>query len=136
MLDDADVAIVLLNSTAGTAKTVVNDLRSKGIKVGLLKPRVFRPLPYLEIPEKLKHLKALAVLDKADSVNGYSGPLFSEITSARYTSNLNVKTINYIYGLGGRDVRSDNILEVFNELIKISETEKLDKVKYYLGIKE
>lgn len=136
MLDDADVAIVLLNSTAGTAKTVVNDLRSKGVKVGLLKPRVFRPLPYLEIPEKLKHLKALAVLDKADSVNGYSGPLFSEITSAMYTSNLNVKTINYIYGLGGRDVRSDNILEVFNELIKISETEKLDKVKYYLGIKE
>ncbi len=135
-LDDAEIGIVVLNSTAGTAKDVVDSLREKNIKAGLLKPRAFRPLPYNELPNELKHLKALAILDKSDSVNGYCGPLFSEITSAMYSSGINVKTVNYIYGLGGFDVKADDILEVYNNLQEIAKTGKVDKTTYYLGLED
>jgi len=134
-LDDAEIGIVILNSTAGTAKDAVDELREKGIKAGLLKPRCFRPLPYEEIPQELKHLKALAILDKADSVNAYSGPLFSEITSAMYINKVHVPTVNYIYGLGGRDVRIDNIFEVFNDLEKIASTGETGQICRYLGLR-
>ncbi len=136
MLDDADIGIVVLNSTAGTTKYVVDMLRKKGIKAGMLKPRAFRPLPYKEIPNELKNLKALAILDKADSVNAYSGPLFSELTSAMFSEKICVPTINYIYGLGGRDVKADDILSVYEDLQNILVTGKIDTVKHYLGVKE
>ena len=134
MLDDAEIGIVVLNSTAGTTKDVIDDLRAKGIKAGMLKPRAFRPLPWNEISLELKELKALAILDKADSVNAYSGPLFSEITSAMYSSRVYVPTINYIYGLGGVDVKKDDILKVFEKLENMSKTYRSDKTTYYLGL--
>lgn len=134
MLDDADYAVIVLNSTAGTAKDVIDNLRSKGIKAGLLKPRCFRPLPYLEIPSELKNVKALAILDKADSINAYSGPLFAEITSAMYSSNIQVPTINYIYGLGGTDVTTNDIESVFSDLEEIAKTGNVNNTKRYLGI--
>lgn len=134
MLDDAELGIIVLNSTAGTAKDVIDDLRNSGIKAGLLKPRCFRPLPCTEIPNDVKHLKALAILDKCDSINGYSGPLFSEITSAMYTANLHVPTVNYIYGLGGTDVTESDIKSVFNDLNEIMINGKIDSVKKYLNI--
>ena len=134
MLDDAEIGIVVLNSTAGTTKDVIDDLRAKGIKAGMLKPRTFRPLPWNEISLELKELKALAILDKADSVNAYSGPLFSEITSAMYSSRVYVPTINYIYGLGGVDVKKDDILKVFEKLENMSKTYRSDKTTYYLGL--
>jgi len=135
MLDDAEIAITVLNSTAGIVKDAVDILRAKGIKAGMLKPRCFRPLPYEELSNDFKHLKALAIMDKTDSVNGFSGPLFSEITSGMYSCNLNVPTINYIYGLGGRDVKMENIFEVFNNLEDISKTGKVTKVINYLGLR-
>lgn len=135
MLDDSEIAIVVLNSTAGTAKEVIDDLRSKGVKAGLLKPRAFRPLAYNELCEDLKHLKAIAILDKADSVNGHCGPLYSEITSCMYSNLLNVKTINYIYGLGGADVTTKHIEEVYNTLTKIKDDDSYKyTIKNYLGL--
>ena len=131
-LDDAEYGIIVLNSTAGTAKDVIDELRENGIKAGLLKPRCFRPLPFTEIPNELKHLKSLAILDKSDSVNGYSGPLFSEITSAMFTQNVNVPTVNYIYGLGGMDVTTYDIKNVFKDLQDIAKEGKIDKVKRFL----
>lgn len=133
-LDDAEVGIVILNSSAGTAKDTIDSLREKGIKAGLLKPRTFRPLPWTEIPNELKHLKALAIMDKADSINAYSGPLFSEITSAMFSNNTFVPTINYIYGLGGFDVKSTDFETVYEKLQAIAKTGKIDKVKHYLGV--
>lgn len=132
-MEDAEIGIVVLNSTAGTAKIVVDELREKGIKAGLLKPRTFRPLPCEEIPSELKHLKALAILDKSDSINGYSGPLFAEITSAMYSQNMQVPTMNYIYGLGGTDVTTEDIHTVFKALISVAKTGKIETVKQYLG---
>ena len=137
MLDDAQSAIVVLNSTAGTAKTVIDNLRAKGKKVGLLKPRTFIPLPWKEIANELKYLKAIAILDKADSYNAYSGPLFAEISSAMYSANVGyVPMVNYIYGLGGRDVKSTDIEKVFSDLENISNSSKIDNVKRYLGVNE
>ena len=80
-LEDADIALVILNSAAGTSKDVIDSFRNKGIKAGLLKPRLFRPFPYEEVAEALKNTKAVCVMDRADSFGGY-GPLFMEITSA------------------------------------------------------
>ncbi|MFH1540339.1 MAG: pyruvate ferredoxin oxidoreductase [Elusimicrobiota bacterium] len=135
-LDDAEVVIVCMGSTAGTTKFVVDELRAKGIKVGLLKPRVFRPFPYREIARELSKIKALAVLDRSDTFSSYGGPLFTEITSALFTSNFQVPTANYVYGLGGRDMNTEQIKSVFEDLFKIAQTKKVDKPISYVGVRE
>ena len=135
-LDDAELGIVCLNSTAGTAKTVVDKLRLEGIKAGLLKPRVFRPLPYTELASSLKHLKALAIMDKADSVNGMCGPMYSEIVAALAKQNVHLPVSNYIYGLGGRDVKSEHIEKVFNDLMYVAKDGKTTNETYYLGVRD
>lgn len=135
-LDDAEIGIVALNSTAGTIKDAIDKLRNEGVKIGLLKPRCFRPLPYLELPNELKNLKALAIMEKADSVNGYSGPLFSEITSAMFSNNIHVNTVNYIYGLGGADTKVDDIETIAKKLQKIAKDGKIDKVKHFLNLEK
>lgn len=135
-MEDADIGIIVLNSTAGTAKDAVDTLRKSGVRAGIIKPRVFRPLPYTELPDELKNLKALAIMDKCDSVNGYAAPLFTEITSAMYSKGLNVPTIDYIYGLGGVDVKVDDILSIFNRLSEIAKNGKTEKTTYYLGYED
>ena len=135
-MDDAEVAIVILNSTAGTAKNVVDELREQGVKAGLLKIRVFRPFPVEQITQALAKCKAVAVLDRADSTSGVGGPVFTDVTSAMYGRVDGVKLINYIYGLGGRDVTSDNIKEVYTELQEIAKTGKVKEVYNYLGVRE
>lgn len=101
-LADADVGIVVLNSAAGTAKDAVDEARTRGIKVGLLKPRLFRPFPYEQIAAALGHLKAVCVLDRVDSF-GACGPLYAEIAASLYPLDKRPRLINRIYGLGGRD---------------------------------
>lgn len=135
-LDDAEIGIVVLNSTAGTAKTVVDKLRNEGIKAGLLKPRAFRPLPYKELANSLKNIKALAIMDKADSVNGMCGPLYSEIVSALAKENVQLPVSNYIYGLGGRDVKATDIEKVYNDLLYVLKDGKTTNETYYLGTKD
>ncbi len=137
MTEDADVAVVVLNSSAGTAKYVVNSMREKGKRVGLIKPRVFRPFPLDEIAQVLSKFKAVAVMDKADSFNAVGGPVFTDVTSALFVKGIsNIKVVNYIYGLGGRDVKADDIEYVFEELLKIADTGKIDSVFNYLGVRE
>ncbi len=135
-LDDAEIAIVCMNSTAGTTKFVVDNLRANGIKAGLLKVRVFRPFPSEEIAKALSHLKAIAVLDKADSLNAIGGALFSDITSSMYTAGINVPTVNYVYGIGGRDTTSKQLESVFSDLSEIVKTGKIDNPYRYLGLKK
>ena len=134
-LDDAEIAIVCMNSTAGTTKYVVDDLRKKGIKAGLLKVRVFRPFPAEEIANALSKLKAVAVLDKADSLNAAGGALFSDVTSAMYVNNKNVPIVNYIYGIGGRDTTSNDILKVFTDLEEIVKTGIKNPYRY-MGLRD
>lgn len=135
-LDDAEVAIVCMNSTAGTTKFVVDKLRENGIKAGLLKIRVFRPFPVEEIAEALSHLKAIAVLDRADSLNAAGGALFEDITSAMYVNQKYVPTVNYVYGIGGRDTKSDDIESVYTDLLDIVKTNTIGNPYRYLGLRK
>ena len=132
---DADYIIVCMNSTAGTTKFVVDKLREKGIKAGLIKVRMFRPFPAEEIAEALKNAKSIAVLDKADSLNGAGGALFEDVTASMFTSKIFVPTINYIYGIGGRDTKVEDIESVFNDLSKIDANKKVENPYRYLGVR-
>ena len=134
-LDDAEIAIVCMNSTAGTAKYTVDRLREQGIKAGVLKVRVFRPFPAEEIASALSHLKAVAVLDKSDSLNAAGGALFSDITSAMYTNNMHVPTVNYVYGIGGRDTKFDDLEKVYKDLQEIASTGSAKNPYRYLGVR-
>ena len=135
-LDDAEIAIVCMNSTAGTTKAVVDELRNKGVKAGLLKVRMFRPFPAEEIAEALAGLKAVAILDKADSLNGAGGALFEDITSAMYVNQKNVPMVNYVYGIGGRDTTEMQIESVYEDLEKIVKEGKIENPYRYLGLRK
>ena len=134
-LDDAQIAIVCMNSTAGTTKVVVDELRNKGIKAGLLKIRVYRPFPAEEISKALSNVKSLAVLDRADSLNACGGALFTDVTSGMFVNNNYIPTVNYIYGIGGRDTTAKDIEGVYNDLMEIVKTGKVDNPYRYFGLK-
>lgn len=137
MLDDADFVIVCMNSTAGTTKTVIDDLRSKGIKAGLLKIRLFRPFPAEEIAKALENASAVAVLDKAHSLNDAGGALFEDVVSGMYVTNTaHVPVLNYIYGIGGRDVTDKQIYKVYEDLQELVNNDGYTEEPYrYLGLK-
>ena len=134
-LDDAELAIVCMNSTSGTTKYVVDNLRKKGVKAGLLKIRMFRPFPTEEVAKALSHLKAVAVLDKADSLNGAGGALFEDVVSSMYVNKNTVPTVNYVYGIGGRDTTSYDIEGVFNDLSEIAKTGEINNPYRYFGVR-
>ena len=134
-LDDAEIAIVCMNSTAGTTKTVVDRLREQGIKAGLLKIRMYRPFPAEEIAEVLSHLKAVAVLDKADSLNAAGGALFEDVTSAMYVNKKQVPMVNYVYGIGGRDTTEKQLESVYTDLSEIAKTGEIGEPYRYLGLR-
>ena len=134
-LDDAEIAIVCMNSTAGTTKYVVNNLRAKGIKAGLLKIRVYRPFPGEEVAKALSHLKAIAVLDKSDSLNAIGGALFEDVSSSMYVNNSHVPMCNYVYGIGGRDTTANDIESVYTDLMEIAKNGKVENPYRYLGLR-
>ncbi|MCM8822553.1 MAG: pyruvate ferredoxin oxidoreductase [Candidatus Omnitrophica bacterium] len=134
-LDDAEYAIVLIGSTAGTAKEVIDRLRSQGKKVGLLKVRVFRPFDYLKMRQALENIKVIGVMDRADGLNSFCGPLYSEICTALYESEKKPILTNYIYGLGGREVKEEDIDLIFEDLFKVGREGKTVNAKY-IGVRE
>jgi len=136
-LEDAEVGIVVLSSTAGTAKVVVDRLREEGFKVGLLKPRVFRPFPGPELVELLKHLQAIAVMDRSISFGAMSdaGPLFLELAAAFQIYGPQVPLADYIFGLGGRDIAPTQIESVYRDLLEIAETGQVKQLVTYLGVR-
>lgn len=137
MMDDAEMAIVVLGSTAGTAKVIVNELRDKGVKAGLIKIRSYRPFPYKQLAEALSSVKAVAVMDRSDGLAGFGGPVFGEVRSALYDSEKRPITVNYVYGLGGRDCTLDHISTVYDDLQTILKYGKVPtKLVNYLGVRE
>ena len=130
-MEDAEQAILVLNSTAGTTKTVVDKLRAQGKKVGLIKPFVFRPFPARELSQAVKGLKSIAVLDRAETYSNEGGPLFGEVRSALFDTRDKLRVINYIFGLGGRDIFPKDIEKVYMDLID----NKGDNINY-LGVRE
>ncbi len=135
-MDDADIAIITLGSSAGTTKVVVDALRKQGKKAGLLKIRVFRPFANKELKKEIENLKAVAVLDRADGMSSFGGPVFHEVRSCMYESEKKPLTKNYIYGLGGRDIFPEDIETVYNDLYKDVEKGKIENLINYLGVRE
>lgn len=135
-LEDAEIATIVIGSTAGTCRVMVDQLREDGIKAGTLKIRCFRPFPWKEIADALQGVKAVAVLDRSASFGGLGGPIFSEVRSGLYEMEDKPRLINYIYGLGGRAVRNSDIESVYANLSKIVETGKIGSVVNYLGVRE
>ena len=132
-MEDAEVALVLIGSSAGTAKVAVDQLREQGVKAGLIKIRVFRPFPAQELAQALQHVKALAIMDKAESFSANGGPLFSEVRGALYDLEPRPRTVGYVYGLGGRDITPAHFHTVFARLQAIAAGGELGPVYTHLG---
>ena len=134
-MDDAEIAVIVMSSSAGTGKAAVDELRKQGKKVGLVKIRAFRPFPAEEIVEAVGNVKALGIMDKCDAMTGEGGPIGFEVRSALYGHADGIKTVNYIYGLGGRDVRVNDFYEAFEELENATKGATAPGCRY-LGVRE
>ncbi len=135
-LEDAEIAAICLGSTAGTMKTVVDELRQEGVKAGLLRLRTFRPLPLEAIRSALSNVKALAVMDKSMSFGGNGGPVFHEVRSLLYDADNHPNIVNYIYGLGGRDTSPTELRSIYEKLQSICQAEHVEEPIQYLGLRE
>jgi pyruvate ferredoxin oxidoreductase alpha subunit len=137
-LEDAEAAVVVVNSTAGTAKTVVDRLRDEGLRVGLLKLRIFRPFPGKKLAEALGHLGALAVMDRSISFGApdNAGPLFLEVVTALSLHDVSLPVIDCVYGIGGRDIQPPEIESIYRELLEIARTGETGEKVRFLGVRE
>ena len=124
LLEDAEIAIVVVGSTAGTTRMVVDKLRARGIKAGMVRVRVFRPFPHEAYAKALQHVKVVGVMDRADSFGAQGGPVFLEIRAALYDCDPRPQVLPFIYGLGGRDIFPDNIEDAFLQLREAAQAKK------------
>ena len=135
-LEDAEIVIVCIGSTAGTVKAVVDELRNAGVKAGLLRIRTYRPLPTKEIVDALKGVKAVAVMDRSMSFGGNGGAVFHEVRNVLYDSPTHPYALNYIYGLGGKDTSPLQIRKIFEDIRKIVQSKQPGDLVRYVGLRE
>lgn len=135
-MDDAEYAVVIIGSAAGTTKDAVDKLRAQGVKAGLIKIRLFRPFPAEEIAKALKGVKAVALMDRTESYNDSCGPIGAEVTTALYRAKSDALTVNYVYGLGGRDVKVSDMVGIYKELENIAKAGKVENPYRYMGVRE
>ena len=134
-IEDADIILLAMGSGAGTMRSVVRKLRREGLRVGLLKLRMFRPFPFKDIADKLRNAKLVAVMEKGISPGSY-GPLFLEVNTALYELKERPLLVNYIYGLGGRDLVPDMVENMVKGLFKELESGLVQPKLRYLGVRE
>lgn len=135
-MEDAEYAVVIIGSAAGTCKAAVDQLReTTGKKVGLVKIRVFRPFPEEELAEVLKNMKAVAIMDRSEMFSATCGPLGAEVRAALYSAKAQTEVVNYFYGLGGRDITVEDFCSVYEKLETIAETHKITDMYSYIGLR-
>jgi pyruvate ferredoxin oxidoreductase alpha subunit len=135
-IDDAELAIVVIGSTAGATRMIVDKLRDEGVKAGMIRVRCFRPFPAAAYAKALGHCKVVGVLDRAESFGAQGGPLFLEVRSALYDCEPRPRVLPFIYGLGGRDIFPNNIEEAFDALRKAAAAKKVDTRRRYLNLRK
>jgi pyruvate ferredoxin oxidoreductase alpha subunit len=135
-LEDAEIAIVVIGSTAGTLKVITDQLRKEGIKAGVLRLRTFRPLPVEELRNALKNIKAIAVMDKSMSPGALGGSVFSEVRNALYNQSQHPIIVSYIFGLGGRDTSPRDLRKIFDELMRTAKSGVAEKEVHFFGLRE
>ena len=134
-LEDADYAMVMIGSAAGATKDAIDKLREQGMKVGLLKLRVFRPFPDEEIAKALKNCKVVAIMDRSECFRGKGGPLGAEIKAALYDHAKDVKAFNLVYGLGGRDFTVEEAERIYNDLAAYDKDGTAFEEYRYVGLR-
>lgn len=135
-MEDAEYAVVIIGSAAGTTKEAIDHMRENGEKVGLIKVRSFRPFPGEEIAASLKKCKAVAIMDRSESFSTNGGPLGAETMQAMYTARCTALTIDIMYGIGGRDVTVDDMINVYDTLKDIAVTGETGDVYRYMGLRD
>jgi pyruvate ferredoxin oxidoreductase alpha subunit len=133
--EDAELSIICLGSTAGTIRTVIEEYRTKGMKVGVIRLKTFRPFPENELKTALRNVKAVAVLDRSGGYGAIGGPVFNELRSILYDCKERPFIVNYIYGLGGRDVTPKLIKKVYEDLRDIIKTGQVKENVKFLGVR-
>jgi len=134
MTDDAEAVLFILNSAADTARIVVDKLRIKGKKVGLVYPTVIRPFPAKEIAAALKNAKAVLVADRQDSYGGWGGNMTIEVKAALKDDPQNRSiVISRIYGLGGKDFYEEDAEAMFELALDAAKKGKVDVPYDYMG---
>ncbi len=134
--EDAEYLMLLIGSAAGTAKQAADDLRGRGVKAGVIKLRVFRPFPAKELAEAMKNCKMAAVMDRCESYNGNGGPLGCEVDAALFRNKIGIETVNYIYGLGGRDFTVEDVYAVFQEMEDAVKNQTAMEPFQYIGLRK
>lgn len=133
-MDDAEVAVFLLNSAAESAKDIVDKLRAEGIKAGLVRPNIIRPFPAEEIRSAMRGVKALLVGERADSYGGQGGNMTHEVRSAlKLDPNNETIVLSRVFGLGGKDFYPDDAEAFFRVAIDAMEQGKAEIPFDYYG---
>lgn len=134
-LEDADVAVIVLGSSAGTARYVARQLRQKGEKVGVVSLTLYRPFPVKELVETLRGVKVAVVMDRSYSFGSPGAQLFMDIATAFYNESERPLLINAIYGLGGRDLMPEHVVEAFKIAQKAAQAGKVEEKEVWLGVR-
>ena len=134
-MDDAEIAVVVLGSTVGATREVVNDLRSEGVKAGFVKLRMFRPFPAEELAKVLLPMKAVAVLDRSIAYGADGGPVHIEVRSALFGKPNPPEVVSYVYGLGGKPCDNEHVRVAFEDLKEIVATGKVKQRLGYLNLR-
>jgi pyruvate ferredoxin oxidoreductase alpha subunit len=133
-MEDAEIALFLLNSAAETAKDTVDSLRRQGIKAGVISPNIIRPFPSEEIRKALKNVKALLIGERADSYGGHGPNLTHEVKSALQEDPENQTIVlSRVFGLGGKDFYADDAEAFFSAAIEAKVQGYAEKAFDYYG---
>ena len=133
--EDADIVIVSLGTTFETGQIAVNNMREKGIKAGLLLPRVFRPTQMSKIAEKLQNAKAVVCMDRS-APGGQTGQLFQDVSSAIINTPARPLMSNLIYGLGGRDMTVVELEDIIRDAQEEVNNGKLNSsIQRWVGVR-
>lgn len=136
-MEDAEYAVVIIGSAAGTCKAAIDEIRqTTGKKVGLVKIRVFRPFPEEELAKALSGVKAIAIMDRSEMFAASCGPLGAEVRACLFQAKSNAEVVNYFYGLGGRDITVKDFEQVYDNLEKMAEIHEPIGMYDYIGLRE
>jgi pyruvate ferredoxin oxidoreductase alpha subunit len=136
MMEDAEVALIGIGSTMGTVRYAVDQLRSEGVKAGLIKMRVFRPFPVEALIETVGDLPVLGILDKAASFGAPGGPLYEEVKTVFYDEDQRPLIKDFVYGLGGRDASPDLIRGMYEDLLEACKKGEISEKVSFVGVRQ
>jgi pyruvate ferredoxin oxidoreductase alpha subunit len=128
--EKADIVFMALGAINENIKTAIDILKEEGKELGLVSPRLFRPFPAAELLEALKDRKKVVVLERVMPGGATNGPFFNEVASLAVANGLNIQFENYIFGLGGRDVEPEELIDLYGEVAASAKISHADNKNY------